>query len=96
MKTKQEIDEEGYNQKDLNHYLMELKKEGHSSSYIWKRKKNRTMNMHKILANPPLNIEIYVLFGLCTTGENRDKLFRKLNNISKKRKRTAAIQEQVQ
>jgi hypothetical protein len=75
---------------------MELKKEGHFSSYIWKRKKNRTMDMHKVLANPPLINEIYVLFGLCTTGENRDKLIRKLNNVSKKRKRTAAIQEQVQ
>ena len=95
-KTKQQIDEEGYNQKDLNHYLMKLEEEGHISSFIWKRKKSRTMNMHKILANPPLDDEIYVLFGLCTTGENRDQLIRKLNNVSKKRKRTAVIQEQVQ
>ena len=95
-KTKQQVDEEGYNEKDIRQYLEELRREGHIQRYCWKRKKNRSMNLHKVLANPPINDDIYILFGLCTTGEKREDLIRKLNNVSKKRKRGAIIQEQIQ
>ena len=53
------------------------------------------MSLHKLLLNHPRDHEIYILFGLCTTGERRDGLIRKLNNISKKRKRGAVLQEQI-
>ena len=52
--------------------------------------------LHKVLANSSLNDEIYVLLGLCTTGEKRDELIRKLNSIRKTRKLGAVIQEQIQ
>ena len=94
-KSKKEVDEHGYNQVDLLRYLNELKKDGHISSFCLLRKKRNTMNLHKLLLNPPSDDEIYILFGLCTTGERRECLIRKLNNISKKRKRGAVQQEQV-
>ena len=62
----------------MKRYLETLKSEKIIRNYDWKRIKNRKLNMHKLLKNPPRGEEVFVLFGLCTTRENRKQLVKKL------------------
>ena len=91
-KTPEEIEKKGFTEFDMKRYLSILKSIGAIKRYEWKRMKNRHCNMHKILLNPPKEDEVFVLFGLCTTGENRNQLIKGLTAISAGK---ATTQEQV-
>ena len=96
-KTKEQICRTGYTERDMRRYLEILKEENIISSYVWKRKKSKSMSMHKIWKNPPKGNTVYVLFGVCTTGENRQRLIKRLERKNKQATPTEAeIQEQIQ
>ena len=67
-KSKEEIEEDEYTERDLTKYLKHLVKQNVLNAFCWKRKKPKTNNFHKIWINPPQRDEIYVLFGYCTTN----------------------------
>ena len=83
MKSTEETMRRGYSERDILLYLRNLKTTGKIEAFVWKRIKASRATLHTIYSTPPKNEEIFVLFGYCTTGEDRDKLIKRIKKVGR-------------
>ena len=96
-KSIQEIREKGYSEKDMLRYLRHLKKTDIIKEFTWKRIKARTATFHTVWETPPKEQEVFVLFGLCTTGDDRETLIKRIKRVKREGSESGAsnMKEQI-
>ena len=95
LKSPEEIQEKGYSEKDLLRYLLHLKNSHIIKGFTWKRIKPKTATFHTIWNTRPKEDEVYVLFGLCTTGEDREQLIKRIRRVNTLDDNTTTMREKI-